>query len=109
MQLKDGYSRDTGLSGEYRPLTRDEILALRIGQRIPFLSNDGNVRLLKVNGRIKTWKRDASRIEIPVKYGFKECATLTESNVDRLLVKIRDPITLEDLRAGESAASGEVQ
>lgn len=31
------------------------------------------------NGRTRTWKRDPMRFEIPVKIGFREYATITNS------------------------------
>ena len=36
----------------------------------------------KVNGIVKTWKRDAARIEVPLKHGLYDYATLTESLLD---------------------------
>lgn len=109
MRLIDGYAPTRGLTGEYLSMEREEILALVPGNWVPFLANDGKVRMLRINGKIRTYKRDRERIEIPVKYGFRECATLHAYNMDRLLVRIRDPITYEDLQAGESTAIGKVQ
>lgn len=60
----------------YRYLTPAEALGLRYGQTVPFLSKDGRtVREVRVSGKVRTWKRDASRIEVPFKYGLYESAT----------------------------------
>lgn len=104
MRLTDGYARSQGLTGEYREMTREEILALEYGKRCTFIDNDGHVRYLKINGRVRTYKRDKDRIEVPVKYGFRECATLYAHNIRRLVVRIPDPISFENLREGDSAA-----
>jgi hypothetical protein len=31
----------------------------------------------RLNGRVKTWKRDPNRIEIPIKRGLRECYRIT--------------------------------
>jgi hypothetical protein len=76
MMLASGYDRRKNPERKaYRPMTPAEALLLTYGQRIHFLSKDGTVRDLKVNGKVRTWKRDPSRIEVPCKYGMYECAT----------------------------------
>ena len=40
-------------------------------------NSDGTCQRWRVNGKVKTWKRDAERIEIPVKHGLYSCDTLT--------------------------------
>lgn len=73
--LADGYSRSRNPdTARYRPLTPAEARGLRYGQRVPFKSKDGTVREVKVNGAVKTWKRDPNRLEVPVKFGLYECA-----------------------------------
>lgn len=99
--LKDGYSwrrmRPKGpwsvtLEGYYRSMTRKEVMTLdgTLGS-VTFLSNDGTVRMCRLNGKIKTWKRDANRIEVPVKYGLQECYRFDENEIYRLLVRIPPP------------------
>lgn len=60
----------------YRLMTAEEAKSLVNHACIRDL--DGNVRTVKINGRPKTWKRDAARVEVPVKYGlytyWRECA-----------------------------------
>ena len=44
---------------------------------------------VKVNGAIKTWKRDPSRFEIPVKYGLYQCARFDQDEaLRRFVVKV---------------------
>lgn len=71
--IEDGYSRlkDRPLVA-VRRMTLDEIKAL--SGHAEFISNDGTLRRVKINGAVKTWKRDASRVEVPVKYGQYEYA-----------------------------------
>ena len=59
---------------EFRTLTDSEILNLRYGTRQPVILSSGNVGEVKINGKVRTWKRDAERIEVPVKYGLYEYA-----------------------------------
>jgi len=72
---------------EYRPLTRDEVLALKAGQTVEFIRNDGKVGSIKINGAVRTWKRDPNRVEVPVKYGMYEYATFDLDEAMRRMVK----------------------
>lgn len=76
----------------YRHLTEAEIRALGAGDHVLVIDNNGReVVRVKVTGRIRTWKRDANRIEIPLKYGFYStgCAVfgLTEA-LDRMVTEV---------------------
>jgi hypothetical protein len=53
-----------------------------------FKSLDGTARRAKVNGKVRTWKRDPGRIEIPVKYGMYEYGVFSASDIDRILIEI---------------------
>ena len=57
-----------------------------------FLSIDGKARQAKVNGKVRTWKRQPNRVEIPLKYGLYEYATFTTEDIEsgRLLAKLGD-------------------
>ncbi len=44
-------------------------------------NSDGTSQRFKVTGKVKTWKRDTSRIQVPVKRGLRECGYLTEHNI----------------------------
>ena len=90
LTLRDGYDhRKNPASYSFRRMTLDEIKALVIGARYWFLARDGSARQLTINGSIKRWKREADRLEVPVKYGMYECARLdTREALARLLVKL---------------------
>lgn len=36
----------------------------------------------RVSGNVQTWKRDATRIRVPVKHGLRESGSITEWNLD---------------------------
>lgn len=79
MVLHDGYSPlrvKTQTVADFRPMTPDEAKALTYGERVKIKTPDGMVREVKINGAPKTWKRDPSRVEVPVKYGMYEYATM---------------------------------
>jgi len=67
-----------------------------------YKNRDGSCQRWRVNGKVKTWKRDSSRVEVPIKYGLKIQSYLTELNVDEFHLgadclkdewpKHRDPI-----------------
>ena len=46
----------------------------------------GNARTVKVNGAVRRWKRDRTRIEVPFKYGMYEYGTLTQNNINDILI-----------------------
>jgi|TARA_R110000787_G_scaffold285593_1_gene401756 hypothetical protein len=90
--LPDGYARKTKAARplvSVRPMTLDEIKALRAGQRVAFAANDGTVRDLTINGAIKRWKRSPDRVRVSIKYGMYEYAQLdTVEALERLRVKV---------------------
>jgi len=47
----------------------------------------GNNRKWKVNGKVKTWKKDLNRIKVPVKYGLYNYDYITEDNIKDLLIE----------------------
>jgi hypothetical protein len=67
------------------PLTLEEAKALKTGDwiysRFDFDSR-GNPRRFKVNGMPKTWKRDPSRVRVPLKYGMYEFGYITEDTLN---------------------------
>ena len=76
--------------GTFRAMTLDEAKRLQYGQHIWFVSMSGDARRVKVNGAPKTWKRDASRVEVPVKYGMYEYARFDARDIagGRLLIEV---------------------
>lgn len=72
--LQDGYSgKGRGLTGWYRPLTVQEAKAGKFRSTLYFTDRNNKVREMRVNGNCKEWKTFPG-IEIPVKYGLRECA-----------------------------------
>jgi hypothetical protein len=43
-----------------------------------------HVTIWRVSGRVRTWKRDAARIEIPCKHGMYEHYTFTQHHLSYL-------------------------
>lgn len=92
-ELASGYDRAKKCPKvtTYRTLTREEVLALGSGMHVAFLANDGTARTLKINGKVRTWKRDPDRVEVPIKYGMYECATFSlEEAMRRLLITVKE-------------------
>ena len=62
-------------------LTLEQAKRLQCGDILEsklFNNADGTPMRWKVNGKIKTWKRDSSRIKVPVKRGLYEYGYITE-------------------------------
>lgn len=51
-------------------------------------ANGGDARRVKINGAVRRWKRDRTRIEVPIKYGLYEYATLTSTDIERVLIPV---------------------
>lgn len=92
LTLHSGYDRTKNPeTATFRPMTIDEAKQLQPGARVPILATDGTARLVTINGAPKTWKRDASRVEVPVKYGMYEYQRLagqSDGTMERLLVQV---------------------
>jgi hypothetical protein len=53
-----------------------------------FRAMDGSARQAKVNGQVRTWKRDPNRVEVPIKYGLYEYGTFYASDIGRILISV---------------------
>src|SRR6266850_1046070 len=88
----DTYRSPRGAGGRklFRHMTFDEASRLSYGEHIWFLTHHGDARQCKINGRVRRWKRDLSRIEIPAKYGLYEYFIFTRSDIERgaILVEV---------------------
>lgn len=65
-------------------ITLEQAKALDYGQILHYrLQNnaDGTPQRWRVNGKPQTWKRHSERVSVPIKYGLKYCAYLTESDL----------------------------
>ena len=64
-------------------MTFDEAKSLEVGQIVycnTFTNADGTACRWKINGKVKTWKRDETRIQIPVKRGMYQYGYIDETN-----------------------------
>ena len=87
LELVSAYDRPTNPPiRRYRRLTLAEIRALS-GHAL-VIRNDGKVAQVKINGAVKTWKRDPSRVEVPVKYGLYEYARFDTAEALRRFVTL---------------------
>lgn len=67
------------------PLTLEQAKALKGYETLYHRINtnsDGSAQRWRLNGKVRTWKRDANRIEIPVKYGMYGYDTITARELD---------------------------
>jgi hypothetical protein len=72
-----------------RTMTREEIMTLKSGDHAAVILNSGRLGTCKINGAIRTWKREPGRVEIPVKYGMYEYAVLSlEEALVRFVVEV---------------------
>lgn len=49
-------------------------------------SRHGDARRVKVNGAVRRWKRDTTRIEVPCKYGLYEYFVLHAADINDVLI-----------------------
>lgn len=89
--IRDGYApkrvKTPAPMIKVRRMTLDEIKSL--GSHAKMIANDGTLRDVKINGRVRTWKRDSNRVEVPVKYGLYEYATFdTSEALERFVVVV---------------------
>lgn len=71
-------------------MTIEEARKLRYGQIVYEHENKnkkGESKRWRVNGQVKIWKRDPSRIQVPMKHGLYEFGYLDEHNLHLLDVK----------------------
>lgn len=75
-------------------MTLNQAKALKPGDMLHHTEHrnaDGTPARWKVNGKVKTWKRDTARVQIPVKHGLYDFDYVTERDLD--LVTIADLTT----------------
>jgi hypothetical protein len=51
-------------------------------------TRNGEARQVKINGKVRRWKRDRNRIEIPMKYGLYEYFTFGAEDVGSILIPV---------------------
>ena len=80
-------------AGHFRkPRDRKELIEhCSTNERVWFLSLKGDARLAKVNGRVRTWKHNLARIEIPLRYGLYEYWTPgLQEGLTRILIPVKN-------------------
>lgn len=65
-------------------ITIDQAKALRVGDilyHVTYINHDKTPQRWRVSGKVKTWKRDVGRVQVPIKHGLYTCDYLTENNL----------------------------
>ena len=65
-------------------ITIEQAKKLTVGTILYMNNNknaDGTPTRWKVNGAVKTWKRDPARVKVPLKHGLYDYGYLTEDNL----------------------------
>lgn len=89
--IPDGYTKGKKQAfGKYRnPRNIAEMIEhCSKHSHITFLSTDNTARNCKVNGAVKTWKRNPNRVEVPIKYGMYEYGTFYAEDIGRILIPV---------------------
>ena len=55
---------------------------------IQMLDRNGHWRTVKVTGKVRTWKRDPGRIEVPCKYGLYVYFILRAMDINDVLIPV---------------------
>jgi hypothetical protein len=69
--------------GSSRMITLKEAFELKPGEVLhehDVKNSRGQCRRWKVNGQVKTWKRDRGRIYVPLKHGLRSYGAITETD-----------------------------
>jgi hypothetical protein len=89
IETTSGYDRSKNPEVKrYRSITLNE--AKNLSGHAKILDRHGKVRDIKINGKVKRWKREPDRIEIPCKYGLYEYFTLTNRDYTDIVVEIHE-------------------
>ena len=70
-----------------KPITLEEAKALTLGTIlycIDLKNADHTPQRWRVNGQVKTWKRNPERVEVPLNHGLYSYDYLTENNMHLL-------------------------
>ena len=76
-------------------ITISQAKNLRAGQTvyaIGYYNSDGTPQRFIVQGKPKTWKRNAERVEVTIKRGLKEYVTLTELCLEEFSLEAPEPL-----------------
>lgn len=67
-----------------KTLTLKQAKNLKHGDTLYHLINnnsDGTPQRWRVNGKVQTWKKDESKVKVPVKHGLRNCDYLDETTL----------------------------
>ena len=67
------------------PITLEQAKQLNYGDMLHldnYKNADGTPARLRVNGKVKTWKRDPKRIKVPVKHGLYNYGEVTNGSYE---------------------------
>ena len=88
-QVKVGYSKDNRNLTFRNPSSVAEMAShCETNGHIWLVDRNGQARQVKINGRVRRWKRDANRIEVPFKYGLYEYGTLEARDIELVLIEV---------------------
>ena len=68
-----------------KPITLDNLKALTPNEAIYIPRAGKSPERWRVNGAVKVWKRDASRVRVPVKHGLYAYDAVTEAEIGFLV------------------------
>lgn len=81
----------------FSTLSLDEIKTLRYGDHSLCLLTNGRIGEVKINGAVKTWKRDPGKIRVSVKYGLYQYGSFeTHEALQRLCKRVPVPDPVEN-------------
>jgi hypothetical protein len=91
-QLRSGYA-NRGKPGELMTFRNPANVAemfnhCNTNSHIWVRTQHNTARQVKVNGAVRTWKRDPNRIEVPCKYGLYEYFTLQARDITDVLIPV---------------------
>ena len=79
-----------------RHITLNQAKKLRHGQTLYHLKHknvDGTAQRWRVNGKVKVWKRNPEKVQVPIKHGMYAYDYLTENELK--LVSLTEPKRLK--------------
>lgn len=110
LTLVDGYDRTKKpATAEYVRMSAEQARRLQAGMPVLFLGVGGKVFRAKVNGSPKTWKRDPTRVEVPLKYGIRDYFTASaqpDGTMSWLLIPADHVPSFDDCARFQAAVNG---
>jgi hypothetical protein len=77
--LRDDKRKKSPPKYSFYQLTLEDVLSPNFGrEQLYTLDQQGFMARVRRNGQVKTWKRDPSRVEIPLKFGMYEAFRITD-------------------------------